>query len=141
MPIDVVACVKRGFYHGLEIAWSLGKICVPVYIIIEILKVLGIMDLIAQWCAPVTALMGLPGEATIVLATGSFLSLYAALGSIPPLGLTGKEITIIAVFLLISHSLLMEGAVIKKSGLNPWAFSCFRVLLGFGSACLLNLLW
>ena len=137
----MVDSIKKGFRHGLEIAWSLGKICIPVYIIIEILKVSGIMDMIALWCEPVTALMGLPGEATIVLATGNFLSLYAALGSIPPLGLSVKEISIIGIFLLISHSLLMEGAVIKKSGLNPVAFSLFRVFLGFSSACLLNFLW
>lgn len=137
----MIESVKKGFSHGLEIAWSLGKICIPVYILIEILKATGLMDLIAQWCTPITALMGLPGEATVVLASGSFLSLYAALGSIPPLGLTAKEVTIIAIFLLIAHSLIMEGAVIKKSGLNPWAFSIFRILAAFASACLLNFLW
>ena len=51
----------KGLKSGVRIAWVLIKIVLPVYVLIALLEVTGVMGSIAQWIAPVTDLIGLPG--------------------------------------------------------------------------------
>ena len=55
--------------------------------------------------------------------------------------LTFKQINIIALALLISHSLFVENAVLKKTGINALSLTLFR--LGFSIICsvVINIVW
>lgn len=72
------------FVQGARKGWAIGvNNLVPnilmAYVIAYILNILGIMDFIGRWCGPVMGLLGLPGEALIVLLT-TWLSCSAAVG-------------------------------------------------------------
>lgn len=135
-----VSSAKNGFMKGLTTLWSLTKIVVPVYFFVTFLKMTPILDIISNWVAPAMNLIGLPGEASIVLVLGNFINLYAAIGAITSLSLTIKQITILAVMLSFSHSLFLESAVCKKTGVSLFMVISIRVGLAIFFGIALNII-
>lgn len=131
---------KKGFRKGLITLWSLSKIVVPVYFFVTFLRMTPILDIISNWVAPAMKLIGLPGEASIVLVLGNFINLYAAIGAITSLTLTMKQITILAVMLSFSHSLFLESAVCKKTGVSLFMVVSIRIGLAIISGLILNII-
>lgn len=127
--------IKRGFKNGINTLLELLKLLVPVYIAVKLLSISGILNIIADICKPVMSLLGLPGEASLVIILGYFLGIYAALGAIAAINLTGIQITTIAIMLSIAHNLITESAVVKKLGVSGFASAgvrvFFSVLMGF----------
>lgn len=132
---------KKGLLNGLYITAELAKAIIPVYILIRLLERSGMMEVIAGWFAPIMSLVGLPGEASLVLVIGNMLTLYPTFGAIQALDLTVKQVTIIALMLLISHSIFMEGAVIRKAGSKAILLTSIRLVVSIFSGIVINLLW
>ncbi|MCL6476891.1 MAG: nucleoside recognition protein [Peptococcaceae bacterium] len=132
--------LKRGLGKGVSVTWELTKIVVPVYVLITFLKYTPVLSYIARLCEPAMRLVGLPGEASIAVVLGLVANLYAALGAIASINLSSKEITIIALILLISHSLPMETAVSQKVGVNGLVMIAIRIILSALSGIFLNLI-
>ena len=126
---------KRGFKNGVNTLIDLSKILVPVYIAVQVLSASGLLNIIAEMFKPAMSLLGLPGEASLVIILGYFLGTYAALGAIAAIELTAAQITTIAIMLSISHNLITESAVVKKLGVSAAASIAVRVffsiLMGF----------
>ncbi len=133
--------LKRGFLNGLSVTYSMVRIIIPFYIAIELLKQTGVIYTISEWCKPVMGIFGLPGESALGLMAGYFINLYAAIAVITPLQLSTKDMTIIALMLGISHSLPLETAVTKQTGVNAWLLMAVRVFLSLLSGVVLNLIW
>ncbi|HZK25761.1 MAG TPA: nucleoside recognition domain-containing protein [Oscillospiraceae bacterium] len=125
---------RQGLRKALRTTLLLAKIIIPVTFVIVSLKRIGIIGQLADLLAPFLKILGLPGEAALPLFLGFFVNIYAAIGAISLLALTGWQITIIAVMILTCHSLLMETPVLKLSGVHPAA----AVLIRFGSAMILG---
>jgi hypothetical protein len=134
-----IETVKRGAKNGINTVLELGKVIIPVYLFITILKYTVILELISKWFQPLMKIFGLPGEAAVVLVLGNLLNLYAGIGAIASLTLTAKQITIIAVMLSFSHSLPVETAVSKKVGVSVLAVVSTRIGLAAVSGIILNL--
>ena len=83
--------------------------------------------------------VGLPGAAALAVVTGMFLNFYAAIGIIIALGLTALQITIIAVILSCCHELVIESAIIKKTGIRAWPILSIRLATALGAGVILNL--
>ncbi len=126
---------KRGFKNGIFTLLDLSKILVPVYIAVQLLSISGLLNIIADVFRPVMSLLGLPGEASLIIILGYFLGTYAALGAIAAIELTTVQITTIAIMLSISHALITESAIVKKLGVSVAASVTVRVffsiLMGF----------
>lgn len=137
---DYKQTIIKGLKRGLNTTWTLAKIIIPVYFAVTILKHTFLLEAISNIFKPFMDIVGLPGEAAIVLVLGNMVNLYAALGSIATLTLTSKEITIIAVMLSFSHSLFVETAVAKKTGINVVVILFIRLSLAILSGLILNIL-
>lgn len=120
--------------------WELSKMIIPIYMIITVMKHTFLLELFANIFAPLMQIFGLPGEATIVLILGNMLNLYAGIGAIASLHLTVKQITILAVMLSFSHSLIVETAICKKVGVNFSITLTIRIGLAILSGILMNLI-
>jgi len=131
--------IKQGFMNGLKVTWELTKVVVPVYISVTILKYTPVLPWISKHMEPVMKLVGLPGEASLPLVLGYCVNIYAAIGAITPLNLNIKQITIIAAMLLLAHSLPMETAINKKTGVRVTGLVVLRLLVGFAIAVGLNI--
>lgn len=132
--------LKRGFINGLKTLWILSKILVPVYLIVTLIRMTPLLDWISVVFEPIMFVFGLPGEAAIVIVLGNALNLYAALGAIASLTLTIKQITILAVMLAFSHSLIVETAIFKRLKVSPVKIVSLRVGLSLLSGVFLNLI-
>ena len=122
--------LRVGLIKGLWASWGVIKVMFPVTLAVTLMKVTPLLGWLAELFRPVMGAFGLRGETALPFILGSVLNLYVAIGAMIPLGLTPKEITILATMLLISHNLFVETAVIKGIG-APWVP---LLLLRLGSA-------
>jgi spore maturation protein SpmB len=123
----------NGAKNGLQISLALLKVIIPCYIAVKILGYTPVIGWAAQVFAPLMSLVGLPGETAIAFFTGALLSIYASAGIIVALDLSPWEITTIAVMINLSHELIVETAILKKTGIrNVWII----VIIRFGAAWL-----
>ncbi|WP_082147033.1 nucleoside recognition domain-containing protein [Rubeoparvulum massiliense] len=132
---------RNGLKAGLQTAWQLGKIIFPITFIVSVLQYTPVIGWIEQLFAPVMGLVGLNGEAAIVLALGTLVNLYAAIGAILGLTLSIKQIFILAVMLSFAHNLIIESVVARKVGVSAWLMALIRLVLAFLMAALVNLVY
>lgn len=132
--------IRRGLINGFKTLWILSKVLVPVYLVVTLIGMTPVLDWIAVVFKPIMFLFGLPGEAAIVLVLGNTLNLYAALGAIASLTLTAKQITILAVMLAFSHSLIVETAIFKKLKVSGVKIVSLRLSLCIFSGVFLNMI-
>lgn len=133
--------LQRGIKKGFHTTWNLAKVIMPAYIIVTILQHTPMIEIIADFFAPALKYLGLPGKAALVLVLGNLTNLYAALGVIPALDFTIKEITILSLMLSFSHSMIVESAVAKKMGGSLLKLNALRIGMAILSALILNYLW
>jgi len=132
--------LRLGLRSGVHTFWMLARAMIPAYAIALILERIGVIDVLAKAAAPVMSLLGLPGEAAVPLVVGYILNIYAAVGALQALSLDPRQITVLAIAVLIGHNLLVEGAVLQKAGMNGVAFGFLRAVAGLAAAAVANLL-
>jgi spore maturation protein SpmB len=66
---EFVAGAKKGFYIGAEM---IAPAMVLAYVLIEFLKITGLMNIVGKAVGPVMAVFGLPGEAVFALVAAFF---------------------------------------------------------------------
>lgn len=141
MQIEIAKkSIKIGFKKGLVTLWRLTKVIVPVYFFVTFLKMTPILDQLSNLFEPLMKLIGLPGEASLVLVLGNIINLYAGIGAITSLSLTVKQITILAVMLSFSHGLFLESAVAKRTGVSLFMVVFIRITLAVVSGVFLNII-
>jgi len=108
--------IKKGFWLGIRTTGMLARVIVPVYFLVALLSRYGGLEELARFFEPLMRIFHLPGEAALVLVLGNVVNLYAAIGAISAISLTGGQLTIIAIMLGFSHSLFVESAVVSRVG-------------------------
>jgi len=122
---------KNGAVNGFKTSLMLLKIIVPVFAAVTILGHTPVIGYISRFFEPVMQFTGLPGEAAIAFVTGAVVNIYAAIGIIIALNMTPWEITTIAVMLNLSHELVVESAVLKKTGIKIIPIVFIRLTAAF----------
>ncbi|WP_263833322.1 nucleoside recognition protein [Sulfurospirillum oryzae] len=122
--------IQKSLRTSVRSSWTILKLIVPIYILADILFYYDLLSHITFIFKPVVSLLGLPQEAALSIVSGLFLNLYAAIAFAAPLGLGGKEWTILAVFLGIAHALLVETEIMKRLGISRLYSICLRLIVG-----------
>jgi spore maturation protein SpmB len=147
MPSDATPAVQSfpwktllssGLKSGLVTSFKLIRIIIPFYFLIEWLKLTPFLGWLGHILAPVMKLWGLPGEAGFVLVTGNFVNIYAAIAVMIPLHLNVPQITILGLMLGISHSLLVETAVLKEANAPALRLTLIRIVCSGSAGWILN---
>ena len=138
IPARVLASVKAGLAAGLKTTLFLAGIMVPVSLGVALLGWSGALAWGARLLSPVMHLVGLPGEAALVLLSSIFLNIYSAIAVIGTLTLTMREITILAVMCLVAHNMIVETAVMKKIGSSAFKMVVLRLGAALFMAWLLD---
>jgi len=112
-------------WHGF--VWML-KILVPVSFFTMLLQYSGWLNSLDFLLQPAMQVLGLPPVAALPLIVGMLTGIYGGIAAMIVLPLTQEQMTLIAVFLLISHNLILEGIIQGKSGINPLKATAFRLL-------------
>ena len=103
------------------------KIIVPISFLTVLLEYSGWIHHIDFIIKPAMNLLKLPPMAALPLIVGMLTGIYGGIASMVVLPLTSNEMTLIAIFLLISHNLIQEGIIQGQSGLNPFKATFFRL--------------
>jgi hypothetical protein len=138
---SLVIPVKAGLHKSSRVILMLTKIIVPVSCIVVAMKYFNILEPLALFFAPAMALLGLPGEAALVLVFGFFSSVYAAIGVMTTLSLTPAEITTLAIMIGISHELFIESAIASHTGLKMPAAMALRISASIVAGITLNVIF
>ena len=133
-------CIVQALRNSQKTVWWLIKIIIPISLAVSLLQYWGIIEIIANQLTPLFSVVGLPGESAIVFISSLFLSLYGPIAILATLTLNMREITILAVMCLISHNMIVETTIQKKTGSSALIMFSMRIFLSFFTAFVLNLL-
>lgn len=136
----LLKCVRTALPQGTKTAIWLLKLTIPVSFGVFLLDFFGILNVIAGVVAPFFQLIGLSGQASVVLITSFFTNIYSVIAVMTTLGIGYREGTILAVMCLISHALIVETAIQKRTGSAPWRMVVVRLSASFIAAFGLNLM-
>jgi len=124
--------LKKGLTSGITKGWSgfvwMLKIIIPISFLTSLLSYSGWMDRIDFFLQPVMSLLNLPSMGALPILVGMLTGIYGGLASMVMLPLTTEQMTLIAVFILISHNLVQEGIIQAKSGIHPLKATLFRLI-------------
>jgi len=122
---------KSGVAAGIKKGWSgyvwLLKILIPISFLTVLLDYSGLIQQMDFLLAPVMKLISLPAAAAIPLLVGMLTGIYGGIAAMIVLPFSANQMTLIAIFLLISHNLVQEGMVQGRSGLNPLKATVIRI--------------
>lgn len=130
---------KSGFMNGLRTTGVLLRVVIPVFGFVKVLEHTPLIGWISKTCDPLMGLLGLPGEAALAMVTGMVFNFYAAVGITVALGLTPWQMTILAVILSCCHELILETAIIRRTGIRAWPIVGIRLATALSAGAGMNL--
>lgn len=120
--------ITSGFAKGWSgFLWML-KIILPISFCTALLAWSNVISKLDFMLEPVMGAIGLPPMAAIPLIAGVLTGIYGGIAAMVPLALTVDQMTLIAIFLIISHNLIQEGVVQSKSGLPFFKATVIRMV-------------
>jgi hypothetical protein len=139
IPGRIIHSIGGGLRKGLRAFFKLSTIMVPIYLVVAAIKLTPLFDIISRFFEPFMTYFGLPGNSALAYVTGTFVNLYAALAIVAGIDITGRQLTILAIMMGISHSQIMESAILTKLKARPIIVSTARVIVSLACGLALNL--
>ncbi len=132
---------ENGLKNGFSVSFKLIKTIVPFYIAVDLINNTPFTSYIGKTLSPVMSIFGLSGKMSIALISGYTVNLYAAIAALIPLSPNWKEVTIVGLMTGISHNLIVEGAILHKTGANAFLLISLRIIVSLIAGISLNLLF
>lgn len=120
--------VKSGVKRGWEGFVWMVKIIVPVSFFTALLGYSGLLNTLNFVLEPAMGALNLPSIAALPLVVGLLTGIYTGMAAMVVLPLTIDQMTLIAVFLMISHNLIQEAIIQAKSGLGGLKATLVRMV-------------
>jgi hypothetical protein len=125
--IRFIGILRSGLLKGWHgFVWIL-KILVPISFLTVLLAYSGWLDRVDFILAPAMNLLHLPAMAAFPLVVGLLTGIYGGIAAMVALPFTPEQMTLLAIFLLISHNLFQESIIQSRSGLNGWTATFVRL--------------
>lgn len=119
--------LRRGAAKGWRgFVWML-KIILPVSLLTFLLDFSGCLAHLDGLLEPLMGAIHLPAMAALPLLVGLLTGIYGGIAAMTVLPFTVQQMTLMAVFLLIAHSLIQEGLVQHHSGCPMWMATANRL--------------
>jgi spore maturation protein SpmB len=143
-PKDHRTLLREGSVAGLKKGWSsflwMMKIVVPVSLFTAILDWSGLLNNLDFILRPLMGLLSLPSTAALPLVIGMLSGVYGGIAAMVVLPFSVPQMTLMAVFILMCHSLIQEGIIQGQSGIHPLKATLVR-LIAAASTVLLMAPW
>lgn len=131
--------IERGIKKAIKIIINLLIFIVPSIFLMKVLEHSGLLFIIADFFAPLMGYIGVPGEGALVLFFGQ-VTVYNGVAALAMLDFTAKQVTIMSTILCIFHVIVLETAVISKSGGNALLNAGVRLVAALSMGLLLNII-
>lgn len=135
-----VRCVREVLPSTTKTCIWIIKITVAVSFAMMLLKYFDILPWISNAVSPVFRIFGLPGSAALAFVSGYFVNVYSCIAVMTTLELDWRAITILCTMVMCSHSMVLETAVLKKTGASGVRMVIVRTLSAFILGVVLNLI-
>ena len=123
--------VKSALRDIVTVSVALFRVMIPTLIVVKLAQMAGAVDVLTKLAAPVVTLMGLPEDVAIVLTTTALTNPYAGLMVLAatPIegGLSIRQASIMASFMLFTHGLPVEAAISRQAGIKATAVIVLRL--------------
>lgn len=119
--------LRAGLLKGWQAFVWLLKILVPISFLTFLLAYSGWLHKIDFLLTPLMNLLSLPAAAAFPLLVGLFTGIYGGIAAMATLPFTQEQMTLMAIFMLISHNLFQESIIQGRSGLNGWTATLVRL--------------
>jgi Fe2+ transport system protein B len=123
--------LKEGVAAGLKKGWSgflwMMKIIVPISFFTAILDWSGFLGRIDFLLKPLMGWLDLPPAAALPLIISMLTGIYGGIATMAVLPFSVPQMTLIAVFIMICHSLIQEGIIQGQSGIHPLKVTLVRI--------------
>ncbi|MCR5709526.1 MAG: nucleoside recognition protein [Bacteroidales bacterium] len=136
----IVSCVKEVLPTTTKTCIWIIKITAAVSFAMMLLKYFNILPWISDAVSPVFRIFGLPGSAALAFVSGYFVNVYSCIAVMTTLELDWRAITILCTMVMCSHSMVLETAVLKKTGAGGVRMVVVRTLSAFILGVVLNLI-
>lgn len=136
----IKVCLQRGGAKGWRGFLWMFKIILPVSFLTFLLDYSGWLGQMDAWLEPLMRLIHLPAMAALPLLVGLLTGIYGGIAAMSVLPFTIDQMTLIAVFLLIAHSLIQEGLVQRRSGCPAWMATAVRLAAAILTVVVLGLI-
>lgn len=103
------------------------KIILPVSLLVAFLQWGGWLNQLDYLLNPVMNLINLPAEAALPIITGMLIGPPAVIAIITVVPFTIEQMTLIAIFTMIAHMLIMEGIIQFKAGIGVIKITLVRI--------------
>ena len=114
------------------VSWALFRVMIPTLIIVKVAQETGLVDWLNYIFNPITQLIGLQEELTIVLTTTILTNPYAGLMVLAsigiPEGFTISQASVLASFMLFTHAMPVELAISRQAGAKILFLALVRIL-------------
>ena len=127
---DYRMLLKAGIRAGLKRGWSgfvwMMKIIIPISLFTAILDWSGLLHHLDFLLNPLMGFLSLPPTAALPLVIGMLSGIYGGIAAMAVLPFSTGQMTLIAVFILMCHSLIQEGIIQGNSGIHPAKVTLIR---------------
>lgn len=130
--------VQSAIRPALRTALWLVSIMLPVSFITTLLQYTGLLEVVSVHLHPLCGLIGLRGESALVLLTSAGMTLYSGIAAMQAIPFTMREVTIMALMMLVAHNMIVETAVQRKTGSRALQMVVLRVSGAIVSGMFLN---
>ena len=131
---SLIGGAKKG-WEGF--VW-MAKIIIPVSFLTALLEYSGLLYQLNSVLEPVMNVLNLPPVASLPLVVGMLTGIYTGIAAMVVLPLTVEEMTLIAVFIMISHNLIQEAIIQAKSGLGPTKATLVRLIASVATVIIVS---
>jgi spore maturation protein SpmB len=132
-------CFRDGARKGLRTGAWLIAIMVPISLAVALLEYFGALRAVAPFLEPLFRHLGLPPETVLACISGACLSVYSAIAALANIPLTDRQLTILAMMVLVAHNLPGESAIQHKAGTSMWRMALLRIFAALAAALVMNL--
>ncbi len=123
--------LRYGLRTGSRKGWGsfvwICKIFIPTSFLVLLIQWSGLLDQAVPLLKPLMGLINLPGEAVLPIISGVLIGPYTTIAIVTVIPFSLEQITLIAIFTMIAHSLIIEGIIQHKSGINAAKITLIRL--------------
>jgi hypothetical protein len=135
--------LKEGTIAGLKKGWSgflwMMKIIAPISLFTAILDWSGLLVHLDFILKPLMGLLNLPATAALPLVIAMLSGVYGGIAAMVVLPFSVPQMTLMAVFILMCHSLIQEGIIQGQSGIHPLKATLVRLVAAILTVLLMTL--
>jgi hypothetical protein len=123
--------VPAGIVRGCRSLLRLAPFILPVVFLLSLLQQSPLLPLLSRLLAPLTAPLGLPGEAALPLLTGLLVNKFSGIAGLLLLPLSPAQSYVAAVFLALAHNVVVESLIVWQSRLPVLRLVLLRTTIAY----------